>query len=276
MQAEYVRVPYGNVGCVRLPDEVTDDQAIMISDIFPTAWFGARLAEVEDGDTVAVFGAGPVGIFAVISAFLQGAGRVISVDRHADRLDMAREQGAEPVNFDEEDPIDAIRELTGGIGPDRVIDAVGVDAEHVHGGPGEGRTETPDSEFAQEVEQTAPEHKDSGPFSRGEGAAPSMALRWAVRSVAKAGTIGIIGVYPPTVQAFPIGEAMNKNLAILAGNCNHRRYIPELVRLVAGGEVEPDQVLTNRGEMVSAIEAYEAFDARRSGWTKVELEPAGA
>ena len=103
-----------------------------------------------------------------------------------------------------------------------------------------------------------------------------MALRWAVRSVAKAGTIGIIGVYPPTVQAFPIGEAMNKNLAILAGNCNHRRYIPELLQLVSGGAVEPDQVLTKRGEMVSAIEAYEEFDKRASGWTKVKLEPVPA
>jgi len=276
MQADYVRVPYANVGCVKLPDDVTDDQAIMLSDIFPTAWFGARLAEVRDGDTVAVFGAGPVGLFAVISAFLQGAGRVISIDRHADRLDMAREQGAEPVNFDEEDPIDAIRELTGGIGSDRVIDAVGVDAERVHAGPGAGRTETPDEEFEAELEQTAPEHKDQGAFSVGEGAAPSMALRWAVRSVAKAGTIGIIGVYPPTVHAFPIGEAMNKNLSIAAGNCNHRRYIPELMRLVASGTVEPDQVLTKRGAIVSAIDAYEAFDARASGWTKVELTPAAS
>ena len=274
MQAEYVRVPYANVGCVKLPDAITDDQAIMVSDIFPTAWFGARLAEVDDGDTVAVFGAGPVGVFAVISAFLQGAGRVICVDRHADRLDMAREQGAEVVDFDAEDPIDAIRDLTGGIGPDRVIDAVGVDAEHVHAGPGAERTETPDDEFAREVEQTAPEHESDGPFSLGDGAAPSMALRWAVRSVAKAGTIGIIGVYPPTVQAFPIGEAMNKNLAILAGNCNHRRYIPELLQLVAGGAVEPDQVLTKRGDIPSAIDAYRAFDAREPGWTKVELAPA--
>lgn len=276
MQAEHVRVPYANVGCVKLPDEVTDDQAIMISDIFPTAWFGGRLAEIEDGDTVVVLGAGPVGIFAVISAFLQGAGRVICVDRHADRLDMAREQGAEIVDFDAEDPIDAVRALTGGIGPDRVIDAVGVDAEHTHGGPGADRTETSDEEFAAEVDQTAPEHRDDGAFSVGDGAAPTMALRWAVRMVAKGGTIGIIGVYPPTVQSFPIGEAMNKNLSILAGNCNHRRYIPELIRLVAAGAVQPDQVLTNRGGMVSALEAYERFDARESGWTKVELRPASA
>lgn len=185
-------------------------------------------------------------------------------------MDMAREQGAEPVNFDEEDPIDVIRELTGGIRPDRVIDAVGVDAEHVHSGPGSGRTETPDEQFEAEVEQTAPEHKDEGAFSLGESAAPSRA----VRSVAKAGTIGIIGVYPPTVQAFPIGEAMNKNLTIKAGNCNHRRYIPELISLVAAGVVEPEQVLTQHEGMTSAIDAYEAFDARRTGWTKVELTPA--
>jgi threonine dehydrogenase-like Zn-dependent dehydrogenase len=276
MQAEAVRVPFANVGCVKLPDEVTDDQAIMLSDIFPTAWFGAKLAEVGRGDTVAVFGAGPVGVFAVLSAFLQGAGRVLCVDRHDDRLEMARDHGAEVVNFDREDPIDALRDLTGGIGPDRVMDAVGVDAEHVHAGPGEDRTETPDEQFDREIEQTAPEHKDEGPFSLGERAAPSMALRWAVRSVAKAGTVGIIGVYPPTVQSFPIGEAMNKNLAVLAGNCNHRRYIPELVGLTASGQVEPDRVLTNRGGMLSAIEAYEAFDRRASGWTKVELEPASA
>ncbi|MEJ7893103.1 MAG: hypothetical protein WKF94_10725, partial [Solirubrobacteraceae bacterium] len=113
--------------------------------------------------------------------------------------------------------------------------------------------------------------------AEGEGVNPRRgvtAQRWAVRSVAKAGPIGIIGVYPPTVQSFPIGEAMNKNLAILAGNCNHRRYIPELISLVASGAVEPDQVLTQRAEMVSAIEAYEAFDSRRTGWTKVALEPA--
>jgi threonine dehydrogenase-like Zn-dependent dehydrogenase len=101
-----------------------------------------------------------------------------------------------------------------------------------------------------------------------------MALRWAVRTVAKAGTIGIIGVYPPTVQAFPIGEAMNKNLSMLAGNCNHRRYIPELIQLVAAGAVRPEEILTEQDRLVSAIDAYESFDARAPGWTKVALTPA--
>ena len=188
---------------------------------------------------------------------------------------MAREQGAEVIDFEREDPIDAIRRLTGGIGPDRVIDAVGVESERPQGGPAADRVETPDEDFQEEVARTAPETNPQGDLFK-PGGAPSMAMRWAVRSVAKAGTIAIIGVYPPTVQAFPIGEAMNKNLSILAGNCNHRRYIPELIGLVASGAVEPDQVLTKRGGLVSAIEAYEAFDRREAGWTKVELQPASA
>ena len=274
MQAEAVRVPFGAVNCVKLPDEVTDDQAIMISDIFPTGFFGAKLAEVSRGDTVCVFGAGPVGIFAVISARLEGAGRILCVDRHPDRLDLAREQGAETVNFDEEDPIDAIARLTGGIGPDRVIDAVGVEAERPQQGPAAGRTETPDEEFAAEVSQTAPETVSDDDLWQ-PGGAPTMALRWAVRSIAKAGTIGVIGVYPPQVQAFPIGEAMNKNLTLKMGNCNHRRYIPELIDIVRAGVIAPDQVLTKREGIASAIDAYEHFDRRETGWTKVQLEPVG-
>jgi threonine dehydrogenase-like Zn-dependent dehydrogenase len=273
LQAELARIPFAHTGMVRLPDEVSDDQAIMISDIFPTGWFGAELADVSDGDTVVVFGAGPVGVFAVVSANLQGAARVICVDQHEDRLAMARRAGAETVDFSAEDPIDAIRELTGGIGPDRAIDAVGIDAERAHEGPAADRTETLPEEFGAELDEVAPEHRDDGPWTPGD--APSMALRWAVRSVAKAGTIGIIGVYPPQAHAFPIGEAMNKNLTIKAGNCNHRRYVPRLVELVRSGVVDPQTVVTQLEDVSTAIEAYEAFDARRPGWLKVELEPVG-
>lgn len=273
LQAELARIPFAHTGMVRLPDEVSDDQAIMLSDIFPTGWFGAELAEVSEGDTVVVFGAGPVGVFAVVSANLQGAGRVICVDQHDDRLVMARRAGAEIVNFDTEDPIDALRELTGGIGPDRAIDAVGIDAERAHEGPAAGRTETPQEQFASEVDEVAPEHADDGRWAPGD--APSMALRWAVRSVAKAGTIGIIGVYPPQAHSFPIGEAMNKNLTVKAGNCNHRRYVPRLVELVRSGVIDPQTVVTQLEEVSGAVEAYEAFDARRPGWLKVELEPVG-
>jgi len=273
LQAELARIPFAHTGMVRLPEEVSDDQAIMISDIFPTGWFGAELADVSDGDTVVVFGAGPVGVFAVVSANLQGAARVICVDQHEDRLAMARRAGAETVDFSAEDPIDAIRELTGGIGPDRAIDAVGIDAERAHDGTAANRTETSPEEFDAELDEVAPEHRDNGQWTPGD--APSMALRWAVRSVAKAGTIGIIGVYPPQAHAFPIGEAMNKNLTIKAGNCNHRRYVPRLVELVRSGVVDPQTVLTQLEEVGGAIDAYEAFDARRPGWLKVELEPVG-
>jgi threonine dehydrogenase-like Zn-dependent dehydrogenase len=273
LQAERARIPYAHTGLVRLPDEVSDEQAILISDIFPTGYFGAELAGVRDGDTVAVFGAGPVGVFAVVSALLQGAGRVIAVDQHPDRLAMARRAGAQTVDFSTEDPIDAIRELTGGIGPDRAIDAVGVEAERPHEGPAAERTETPAEQFGAELDEVAPERGGAdGHFA--PGGAPSMALRWAVRSLAKAGTLGIIGVYPPQAHAFPIGEAMNKNLTVRMGNCNHRRYVPRLVEMVRAGVVDPQTVLTQLEGVRSAIEAYEAFDAREPGWLKVELEPA--
>jgi threonine dehydrogenase-like Zn-dependent dehydrogenase len=268
LQAEKARIPFAHTGLVRLPEDVTDEQAILISDIFPTGYFGAELAEVSDGNTVVVFGAGPVGVFAVVSANLLGAGRVIVVDQHADRLAMARRAGAETVDFSAEDPIDAIRELTGGIGPDRAIDAVGVEAERIDS----ERTETSDREFAAEVDEVAPERDDTGEFL--PGGAPSMVLRWAVRSLAKAGTLGIIGVYPPQAQNFPIGEAMNKNLTVKMGNCNHRRYVPRLVELVRAGVVDPRTVITQLDEISDAVEAYKAFDDRRPGWLKVELEPA--
>ena len=272
MQAEKVRVPYANVGLVKLPDSVADEQAILLSDIFPTAYFGADLAEIEDGDTVAVFGCGPVGIFTILSAKLLGAGRVIAVDRLPDRLEMAKAQGAEVINFDQEDPIETILRLTGGIGVDRVIDAVGVDAQHADHGPAVEKAQEEKEQFEQQVQQVAPEQNPDGD-TWVPGNAPSQALEWAVEAVAKAGTVSIIGVYPPTMQTFPIGQAMNKNLTLKMGNCNHRKYIPMLVDLVASGVVDPVRVLTQMEPMQDALAAYKAFDERQPGWIKVELEP---
>jgi threonine dehydrogenase-like Zn-dependent dehydrogenase len=259
LQAERARIPFAHTTLVKLPDEVSDEQAIPISDIFPTGWFGARLADVGDGDTVAVFGAGPVGQFAVLSALLQGAGRVFCIDHRADRLAMARGHGAETIDFSEEDPIETLKRLTDGVGPDRVIDAVGVDAE--------GPEENPEL-----VEEVAPE-RVSGDGQWQPGSAPDQVARWAVEGVAKAGTIGIIGVYPPTMERYPIGAAMNKNLTLKMGNCNHRRYIPKLVEMTRAGLVEPATVLTQLEEIVDVESAYEAFDRRESGWIKVELVP---
>lgn len=275
LQAEYARIPFANVGLVRLPDDVTDDQAILISDIFPTGYFGADLAEITDGDTVAVFGCGPVGIFAIISAYIFGAGRVIAVDRVDSRLEIARYHGAEIINFEKESPVETIKQLTAGIGVDRAIDAVGVDAETAEAGPVADEAKEFRERFEQERQAFAEDEQTDGNLWQ-QGRAPSQALRWAVQSLCKAGTLSIIGVYPPGAAIFPIGTAMNKNLTLNMGNCNHRKYIPKLVAMVKRGELDPTSVLTQVQPMVSAIDAYQEFDQRKAGWMKVELEPASA
>lgn len=254
LQAEKARIPFANIGLVKLPQEISDDQAILLSDIFPTGYFGAEMAEVGSGDTVAVFGCGPVGQFAIASAKLLGAGRVFAIDQYDDRLRMAQRQGAETINFNREDPVEAIKRLTGGIGVDRVIDAVGVDAEHGCCGskPAEGAT--------------------SGALWQ-PGDAPAQALEWAVQSLAKAGTLSIIGVYPPDAMTFPIGMAMNKNITINMGNCHHRKYIPRLIEMVQARRIDPAKILTQVKPMTDVIAAFEAFDRRENGWIKVELQP---
>ena len=267
-QAEFARVPYASGTLVPLPAQVSDAQAIMLSDIFPTGWFGAKIADVRAGDTVAVFGAGPVGQFAILSAYLQGAGRVIAVDHNADRLALAQAQHAEIVNFDTEDPVAAIRELTGGIGVDRVIDAVGVDAQRP--------PDTPD----QDAKQFEAERKQAAPVRRPRddqwvpGDAPSQVSRWAVQAVAKAGTVGVIGVYPPNLLSYPIGVAMNRNLTVKMGNTNHRHYLPYLLRMVAEGGVDPALLLTEQEPMSDVMAAYREFDRREAGWVKVALMPS--
>ncbi len=271
LQAEYARIPFANVGLVKLPDEVSDDQAIMLSDIFPTAFFGAEIAEIEDGDPVAVWGCGPVGQFTIASAKLLGAGRIFAIDTVPSRLEMAQRQGAEIIDFNQEDPTEALKRLTGGIGVDRAIDAVGVDAVTAHQGPAAREAEKNKEEFAEELQKIAPKTRQDG-ANWLPGEAPSQVLTWAVEGLAKAGTLSIIGVYPPSAQHFPIGKAMSKNLTIQMGNCNHRRYIPELVSLVKNGTLDPEQILTQREPLTAAIDAYKAFDRRQPGWIKVGLQ----
>lgn len=275
LQAEKARVPFAHVGLVKIPDEVSDDQAILLSDIFPTGWMAAELAEVKEGDTVAVFGCGPVGQFAIASAKLMGAGRVLAVDCKPDRLELAREQGAEVIDYSEEDPVEAIRRLTGGIGVDRAIDAVGVDAEHPHSGPAAAKAKQEEQRFQKEVEEIAPEQHPQGDNWH-PGDAPSQAVEWAVEALAKAGTLSVIGVYPQTDRFFPLGAAMNKNLTINMGNCNHRKYIPQLLEMVQAGLIDPAQIVSQKEPVREAIESYKAFDKRACSWLKVELVPHGA
>jgi threonine dehydrogenase-like Zn-dependent dehydrogenase len=272
LQAEKARIPFANVGLVKLPHEVIDNQAILLSDIFPTGYFGADMANIKPGHTVAVFGCGPVGQFVIASAKLMDAGRILAVDTIPSRLAMAKKQGAEVIDFNAEDPVEAIKRLTGGIGTDSAVDAVGVDANRPHAGPAAQKAEQEASTFQEELQKIAPQATpQDGNWHPGD--APSQAAEWAVQAIAKAGTLSIIGVYPPTDQFFPIGIAMNKNLTINMGNCNHRKYIPELVELVRGGMIDPEEILTQATEISKAIDAYKAFDERQEGWIKVELVP---
>ncbi|MEG5262716.1 zinc-dependent alcohol dehydrogenase [Pseudomonas sp. JDS28PS106] len=248
LQAEKARIPFAHIGLIKLPDAITDDQAIAMSDIFPTAWFGAEMAEIKDGDTVAVFGCGPVGLFAILSAKLMGAGRVFAIDGLQDRLDRARELGAECIDFEQEDPVETLQRLTAGIGVDCAIDAVGIDANHAH-------------------------HGHAHPVQWQPGDEPSQALQWAVQGLAKAGVLSIIGVYPAGFDSFPIGAAMNKNIRMNMGNCHHRKYIPKLIEMTLAGRVDPGKVLTQHEPLTDAISAFKKFDEHQPGWIKVKLEP---
>jgi len=219
---------------------------------------------------VAVFGCGPVGQFAIASAYYHGAGRVLAVDRIESRLEMARKLGAEAIHFEKEDAVKTIHDLTGTIGVDRAIDAVGVDAEPPESGPA-GRIHKKEKvEFKKEVEEVAPHRQRHWE----PGHAPSQALRWAIQSLAKAGTLSVVGVYPDTFKSFPFGEAMNKNIRINSGNCNHRKYIPKLLALIHSRMVNLDFILSNVEPLTSALDAYRSFNDRQSGWIKVELRPA--
>ena len=268
LQAQKARIPFANVGLVKLPEEVEDDQAILLSDILPTAYMAAENAEIKPGNTVAVFGCGPVGLFCIACAKLLDAGRILAVDTIESRLEMAQDQGAEVIDFNQDDPLEAIKELTGGIGVDRLIDAVGVDANRPHSGPAAKGAK----QEAKEVQKVAPKtNPRNGNWEPGD--APSQVLTWSVEAVAKAGTLSIIGVYSEMMKSFPIGKAMEKNLTIKMGNCNHRRYIPNLIELVRNGTLLPSEILTQVEPLTSVIEAYKAFDKREPGWIKVKLEP---
>jgi threonine dehydrogenase-like Zn-dependent dehydrogenase len=272
LQAEFARVPFANVGLVKLPDEVSDDQAILLSDIFPTGYFAADIAEIEPGRTVAIFGCGPVGQFAIVSAKLLGAGRIFAIDCIPSRLEMARAQGAEVIDYSKEDPTKAIKELTGGIGVDRVIDCVGVDANRPHSGPAARSIQPLKADLERESELVTPKKKPDG-ANWHPGDAPSLVFTWMLQALAKAGTMSIVGVYAEASRSFPIGEALGHNITVRMGNCNHRKYVPRLLDLVRNGTVNPTEILTQVEALQSAIDAYKAFDRREPGWMKVELKP---
>ncbi|STX50408.1 threonine(-3-)dehydrogenase [Legionella busanensis] len=269
-QAEYVRVPFANNNLIKLSDTISDDQAILVSDIFPTAYFAVDNARAKQGDVVVVLGCGPVGQFAIASSKLRGVSRIFAIDSIPSRLEMARLQGAECINFNKEDPVEVIEDLTNGTLADVVIDAVGIDAFAPKHGPAAKKARQQQAEFERELMQIAPnalnQTKQWVP-----GNAPSYALREGVQLAAKCGTISIVGVYPPSFKVYPIGEAMNKNLKIVMGNCPHRAYIPQLLALIEDKRIDPLAILTQKVAISDVLEAYEHFDKREEGWIKVAL-----
>lgn len=273
LQAEYARIPFAGANLLKLPQEITDDQGILMSDILPTSYMAAVMAEIKPSDTVVVYGCGPVGLFAIVCAQHLGAGRVFAIDNAVSRLEMARTHGAEIINFDRENPTEVLKDLTRGWGPDRAIDAVGVDAATATKGPAADAEAA--KKFKKELKEIAQEGvPDDKAFQ--PGGAPSQALKWAIESVAKGGTVSVIGVYPAPMQGFPIEKVMEKNLTLKAGNCNHRRYMLEMIELVRSGVIHPEQFLTQKEPMQSAIDAYRSFAEHERGWVKVKLEPASS
>jgi len=266
LQAQFARIPYANVNLVRLPEELSDDQVIALSDIAPTGWFGADLADIEPGKTVAVWGCGPVGLFAIRAAMHMKAGRVIAVDAKEDRLEMARMLGAETVDFTAADPVEAILDLTRGVGVDRAIEAVGVDGYSPEPPRRDGGLSDENKPIVEGYD------KDRDVYIPGD--APSLAATWAMKSLAKAGVLSVIGVFPPEVEQFPFGLIQQRNLTVRSGNANHLKYVKDLVALTRQGSLQPTKILTQNEPMTDVIEAYRQFDARKPGWVKVALEPA--
>ena len=251
-QAEYVRVPFADVGPMKIPDDVTDEQAVFLADVFPTGYQAAEMGEIKPGETVVVFGCGPVGLFAQKSAWLMGAGRVIAVDHVDYRLDFARAyNNVETVNWREVDDIVAyLKDITGGMGPDVCIDAVGLEADG------------------------SALHTFLGRALMMQAGAATV-LGWAIDAVRKGGNVSVVGVYGPPWNLVPIGTAMNKNLTLRMGQCNVKRYMPHLLEHIREGRVDPSRVISHRMSLDDAPRAYEMFAEKRDGCRKVVLYPDG-
>jgi threonine dehydrogenase-like Zn-dependent dehydrogenase len=250
-QAEYVRVPFADIGPMKVPDDLSDEQVLFLTDILPTGYMGAEMCSIRPGDTVAVWGCGPVGQFAIASAYLLGAERVIAIDRFPYRLQMAREKaGAVTINYEEVDSVsDVLKDLTAGRGPDHCIDAVGMEG-HTHG--------------------VAYVHDRMKQMARMQVDRP-IALREAIYSCASGGTVSVIGVYGGIIDKFPINAVMNRSLTIRTGQCHVHRYMRPLLERIRKGELDPTFVITHRMKLQDAPRGYEIFNNKEDGCEKVVL-----
>ena len=251
-QAEYARVPFADVGPIKVPDELTDEQVLFLSDILPTGYMGAEMCDIQPADIVAVWGAGPVGQFAMDSARVLGAAMVIAIDKEPYRLSLAEAAGAVPIDFTEVDVRSRLLELTAGRGPDKCIDAAG--QESTHGS-------IPIQAYDR-VKQAV----------RSETDRPH-ALRQAITSCRSGGIVSVIGAYGGFIDKFPIGALMNRSLTLRTGQCHVQRYMPLLLQSISSGEIDPTRIITHTMPLAEAPLGYDLFKHKRDNCEKVVLKP---
>lgn len=250
-QAQYVRVPFADVGPIKVPEQLTDEQVLFLSDILPTGYMAAENCNIQPGDTVAVWGCGPVGQFSIKSALLLGAARVIAIDRFPERLRMAAGSGAHTLNYEEIDVLDALKELTGGRGPDSCIDAVGMEA-HMPGAHG----------AYDKLKTTLKLETDR----------PSV-LRQAIMACRNGGTLSVPGVYGGVIDKVPFGAIVNKAITVKTGQTHVQRYMRPLLERIEKGEIDPSFVITHRVRLDEVPLAYETFRNKEDECIKVVVNP---
>ncbi|MEN3973395.1 zinc-dependent alcohol dehydrogenase, partial [Sphingomicrobium sp. XHP0235] len=250
-QAEYVRVPFSDVGPIVIPDHLDDDQVLFLSDILPTGWMGAENADIQPDDTVAVWGCGPVGLFAIQSAIVMGASKVIAIDHYPNRLALAKKLGAETLNFHEVDVREALMEMSGGIGVDCVIDAVGMES---HGFAIDNMIDV--------VKQKV-----------GVGADRAAALKQAILACRRGGKVSIPGVYGGMTDKFPLGALMEKGLQVRSGQTHVQKYTKKLLEKIEDGTLDTTFLISHHLPLENAAKGYENFSSKQNEWTKVILKP---
>ena len=252
-QAQYVRVPFANVGPLKIESDLPDEKVLFLSDIFPTGYMAAENAQIQEGDTIAVWGCGPVGQFAIASAFMLGAARVIAIDRLPERLQMARSIGAVTVDFGEEDVsvLTALKDLTGGIGPDACIDAVGLES---HSRELQGFYDRVKTALMLETDR------------------PSV-LRQAIQAVRKGGTVSIPGVYGGLLDKVPFGAAFGKGITMKMGQTNMHNYMKPLLDRIESGQIDPSYIISHRITLEEAPRMYEVWRDKKEFVTKIVIDP---
>jgi threonine dehydrogenase-like Zn-dependent dehydrogenase len=253
-QAEYARVPFADFGPLKVPSHLTDEQVLFLSDIFPTGYMGAEMCDIRPGAVIAVWGAGPVGLFAMASAKLLGAERIIAIDRFPQRLERARSHAhaTDVINYEETDVYEHLQELTGGRGPDACIDAVGLEAH------------APGVMYAVDRVKQAMMLESDRP----------LALREAIRCCRNGGTVSVIGVYGGFIDKFPMGAVVNRSLTIKSGQCHVHRYMQRLLGHIERGDIDPSFVITHTLPLAAAAEGFDLFLNNRDGCEKVVLKAA--